>query len=132
MLLGRLDNPDTSGALVGDCADVRDTADIHLLALEHPNAAGERVLVRSGAHLIPNTRVFSWTACSSILSSGICLARCLRCTQQPRLPQNKYAREGYEGRREKQVTCNIVECEGCQTVARLSVSHVPDFGSGDR
>jgi hypothetical protein len=45
--------PDTSGALIGDCADIRDTADIHLLALEHPDAAGVRVLVRSGEYLVP-------------------------------------------------------------------------------
>jgi len=45
-LLECIHSPDTSGALVGDCADVRDTADIHILALEHPDIGGERVLVR--------------------------------------------------------------------------------------
>ena len=52
-LLDRIHNPDTSGSLAGDCADVRDTADIHILALEHPDIGGERVLVRSGEVLVP-------------------------------------------------------------------------------
>ena len=53
MLFDRIRNPDTSGSLVGDCADVRETADIHILALEHPDIGGERVLVRSGKALVP-------------------------------------------------------------------------------
>jgi len=40
-----LDRPDTSGAYTGDCVDVRDTADFHVLALENPDAGGERVLI---------------------------------------------------------------------------------------
>ncbi|KAF9517355.1 hypothetical protein BS47DRAFT_1433638 [Hydnum rufescens UP504] len=33
------------GTYTNDCADVRDTADFHLLALENPDASGERVLI---------------------------------------------------------------------------------------
>ena len=58
MLLDRIHSPDTSGALVGDCVDVRDTADIHILALEHPNIGGERVLVRSGEVKVPTLMSF--------------------------------------------------------------------------
>jgi hypothetical protein len=47
-----LDHPDTSGTTVGIWADVRDTANIHILALEHPDAAGERVLIGSGESLV--------------------------------------------------------------------------------
>ncbi|KAF9520294.1 hypothetical protein BS47DRAFT_1287152 [Hydnum rufescens UP504] len=43
-----LDRSDTSCAYAGDCADVRDTADIHVLALENPDAGGERVLIGTG------------------------------------------------------------------------------------
>ncbi|KAF9517354.1 hypothetical protein BS47DRAFT_1389885 [Hydnum rufescens UP504] len=39
---------DTSGTYTNDCADVRDTADFHLLALENPDASGERVLIGPG------------------------------------------------------------------------------------
>jgi len=47
MLLSLLGQADTSGTYTGDCADVRDTADFHVLALEHPDAGGERVLIGS-------------------------------------------------------------------------------------
>jgi nucleoside-diphosphate-sugar epimerase len=43
-----LNHPDTSGTYAGDCADVRDTADFHVLALENPDAGGERVLIGPG------------------------------------------------------------------------------------
>jgi hypothetical protein len=43
-----LDRPDTSGARFGSCAEVQDTANIHILALEHPDAGGERVLIGTG------------------------------------------------------------------------------------
>ncbi|KAF9517335.1 hypothetical protein BS47DRAFT_1359630 [Hydnum rufescens UP504] len=56
-----LDHPDTSGATVGTWADVRDTANIHILALEHPDAAGERVLIGSEA--------FAWQDVYDIFNS---------------------------------------------------------------
>ncbi|KAF9517337.1 hypothetical protein BS47DRAFT_1359632 [Hydnum rufescens UP504] len=40
-----LDRPDTSGACFGSSAEVRDTANIHILALEHPDVGGERALI---------------------------------------------------------------------------------------
>jgi len=40
-----LGSPDTSGTHIGDCVDVRDTANFHVLALENPDAGGERVLI---------------------------------------------------------------------------------------
>lgn len=41
-----LDIPDSSRAPVGDAGDVRDMADLHISALEHPDIGGERVLIR--------------------------------------------------------------------------------------
>jgi len=39
---------DTSGSLVGDWVDVRDSALLHVLALETPAAGGERILTTNG------------------------------------------------------------------------------------
>ncbi|KAF9517338.1 hypothetical protein BS47DRAFT_1389875 [Hydnum rufescens UP504] len=43
-----LNRPDTSGACFGSSAEVRDTANIHILALEHPDVGGERALIDNG------------------------------------------------------------------------------------
>ena len=60
MLLDPLiDTPDRSGALTGDTADVRDTADPHIVALEHPDVGRERALVRSSECLVPNPSIFT-------------------------------------------------------------------------
>ncbi|KAF9517342.1 hypothetical protein BS47DRAFT_524015 [Hydnum rufescens UP504] len=57
-----LNRSDTSGAYAGDSADVRDTADIHVLALENPDAGGERVLTATDS--------FAWQDVYDIFNSA--------------------------------------------------------------
>ncbi|KAF9517341.1 hypothetical protein BS47DRAFT_524000 [Hydnum rufescens UP504] len=57
-----LKGPDTSGAYAGDSADVRDIAGIHVLALENPDAGGERVLI--------GTDSFAWQDVYDIFHSA--------------------------------------------------------------
>ncbi len=62
MFTNVLQQPDTSGTLVGDFVDVRDVAELHIRSLEVPEAAGERIFGRAGA--------FSWQDYYDVLGSA--------------------------------------------------------------
>ncbi|KAI0054292.1 NAD(P)-binding protein, partial [Artomyces pyxidatus] len=62
MFLSTLPAGDTSGKLVGDWVDVRDSAKLHVLALESPTLGGERLLSTNG--------LFAWQDLYDVLNAA--------------------------------------------------------------
>ncbi|KAF9517344.1 hypothetical protein BS47DRAFT_1359638 [Hydnum rufescens UP504] len=112
LLLDRIfTRPDTSGANYDDSCDVRDTANIHVLALENPDAGGERVLV--------STDSFAWQDIYDIFHSA-------------GFPNVNVPGKTTRGAGKQKTPSATSTAKGSQVVARLQVSHVRvvDQGSG--